>query len=80
MANGEYRELTGKEIAKYVRSFREMRGIKRLTLAQEAGVSEKSLVSRPTHSETAAIATIAVIAQMAWRALTMTSVELRLAP
>jgi hypothetical protein len=41
---------------------------------------EKSLVSSPAHSETAAIATIAVIAQIAWRALTMTSGELRRAP
>ncbi len=40
---GEYRELTPKEIGDFVRLCRELRGVKRLSLAQQAGISEKSL-------------------------------------
>jgi transcriptional regulator with XRE-family HTH domain len=42
-ARGEYRELTAKQIGDFVRFQRHARGIKRLSLAQEIGVSEKSL-------------------------------------
>lgn len=40
---GEFRELTPKEIGDFVRSMRELRETKRLVLAHEAGISEKSL-------------------------------------
>jgi transcriptional regulator with XRE-family HTH domain len=40
---GEYRELTAKEIGDFVRLCRGIRGFKRLSLAQKAGISEKSL-------------------------------------
>ncbi len=40
---GEYRELTPKEIGDFVRLCRGLRGVKRLSLAQKAGISEKSL-------------------------------------
>jgi transcriptional regulator with XRE-family HTH domain len=40
---GEFRELTPKEIGDFVWSMRKLRETKRLVLAQEAGISEKSL-------------------------------------
>jgi transcriptional regulator with XRE-family HTH domain len=40
---GEYRELTPKEIGDFVRRYRTLYGTKRLSLADQAGVSEKSL-------------------------------------
>ena len=40
---GEFRELTPKEIGDFVRSMRRLRETKRLVLADEAGISEKSL-------------------------------------
>lgn len=40
---GEYRELTPKEIGDFVRSFRHIHDIKRVSLAHDAGVSEKTL-------------------------------------
>lgn len=40
---GEYRNLTPKEIGDFVRSYRQVHGIKRITLAHDAGVSEKTL-------------------------------------
>jgi transcriptional regulator with XRE-family HTH domain len=40
---GEYRELTPKEIGYFVRTFRQVHDIKRMSLAHEAGVSEKTL-------------------------------------
>ncbi len=40
---GEFRDLAPKEIGDFVRSMRKLRETKRLVLAQEAGISEKSL-------------------------------------
>jgi transcriptional regulator with XRE-family HTH domain len=40
---GEFRELTSKEIGDFVRSMRKLRETKRLVLADQAGISEKSL-------------------------------------
>ncbi len=40
---GEFRELTPKETGDFVRSLRKLHETKRLVLADEAGISEKSL-------------------------------------
>ena len=43
VTQGEYRCLTTSEIARAVKSFRELAGIKQLTLAQLAGVTERTI-------------------------------------